>query len=132
MSARWLADLVVALHLAFVAFVACGGLLVLRRPRLAWLHLPALAWGVAVEYAGWTCPLTPLEQWLRTRAGEGGYAGGFVEHYLLPLLYPVGLARPTQCLLGTLALVINAAIYAWVLWRLKQMQKKEPKLPCRF
>lgn len=108
---RYLAGLTVALHALFVAFVVLGGLLVLRWPRLAWLHLPAAAWGVVVEYAGWLCPLTPLEQGLRLRAGEAGYGGGFVEHYLLPLLYPSALTRPTQWLLGSLVLAVNAAVY---------------------
>ncbi|HJW24853.1 MAG TPA: DUF2784 domain-containing protein [Rhodocyclaceae bacterium] len=116
---RWLADLTVGLHFAFVAFVVLGGLIALRRPRAAWLHLPAALWGILVEYAGWICPLTPLEQWLRLRAGQAGYGGGFVEHYLLPVLYPAGLGRPTQWLLGTLVLAINAAVYGWLLWKRK-------------
>lgn len=116
---RWLADLTVGLHFAFVVFVVLGGLIALRRPRAAWLHLPAALWGVLVEYAGWICPLTPLEQWLRLRAGQAGYGGGFVEHYLLPVLYPAGLGRPSQWLLGTLILAINAAIYGWLLRKRK-------------
>lgn len=120
MAFRWLADLVLVLHLLFVVFVVCGGLPALRWPRLAWLHLPALAWGVIIEYTGWICPLTPLEQRLRVQAGEAGYAGGFIEHYLLPLLYPSGLTRPTQWLLGTLVLGINAFVYALLLRRLKR------------
>lgn len=116
---RWLADLVVGLHLFFVTFVVLGGLLALRRPRLAWLHLPAALWGILIEYAGWICPLTPLENWLRLRAGQSGYAGGFVEHYLLPVLYPAGLDRPTQWLLGTLILGINGAVYGWLLAKRK-------------
>ena len=83
-----LADLVVILHLSFVLFVVFGGLLVLRWPRLAWVHLPAAAWGVAIEFTGGICPLTPLENWLREKAGEIGYADGFTEHYILPVLYP--------------------------------------------
>lgn len=116
---RWLADLTVGLHLAFVVFVVLGGLIALRRPRAAWLHLPAALWGILVEYAGWICPLTPLEQWLRLRAGEAGYGGGFVEHYLLPVLYPAGLGRPSQWLLGTLVLAINVAVYGWLLYKRK-------------
>lgn len=122
---RWLADLVVAFHLLFVVFVVLGGLLALRWPRAAWLHLPAALWGVLVEYAGWICPLTPLELWLRQLAGEAGYPGGFIEHYLLPILYPPGLAQPTQWLLGTLALGINAAIYGWV-WRRSKAGRGRP------
>src|SRR5512146_3503694 len=88
MTFRVLADAVVAVHLAFVAFVLLGGLLAIRWPRLAWVHLPCAAYGAAIEIGGWICPLTPLENVLRHRAGEAGYTGGFVEHYLLPVLYP--------------------------------------------
>lgn len=119
MLIRWLADLVVGLHLLFVAFVVLGGLLTLRWPRVAWIHVPAALWGIAVEYAGWICPLTPLENWLRRQAGQAGYPGGFVEHYLLPLLYPADLARPTQWVLGTLVLAINVAIYGHLLAKRK-------------
>lgn len=124
MIIRWLADLVLAFHLVFVVFVVFGGLLALRWPRLAWIHLPAVAWGVALECAGWICPLTPLENRLRALAGETGYGGGFVEHYLLPLLYPPGLAPPTQWLLGSLVLGINIVIYTLLLRRLKTVNKK--------
>jgi len=109
-----LADLVLLLHLAFLIFVAAGGFVVLRRPRLAWAHLPAAAWGVLIEYAGWICPLTPLEVWLRRQGGGAGYEGGFIEHYVTAFLYPEGLTRGWQVALGTLALLVNAAIY----WRL--------------
>jgi hypothetical protein len=114
-----LADLVVAIHVAFVIFVVAGALVVLRWPRLAWVHVPAAIWGVLIEYVGWICPLTPLEQWLRQVAGERGYQGGFVEHYLIPILYPLGLTRATQWVLGTIVLVVNVAAYAVALarWR---------------
>jgi len=112
-----LADLVVLLHFAFVAFVVAGGLLVLRWPRLAWLHLPAAAWGAAVEFFGWICPLTPLEGALRDAGGASPAGGDFVARYLLPLLYPAGLTADIQMLLGSGVLVINAAIYGWVLRR---------------
>jgi Protein of Unknown function (DUF2784) len=112
-----LADAVVLLHLGFVAFVVLGGLAVARRPRLAWLHVPAAAWGVLVEFAGWTCPLTPLELALRARGGSAAWSGSFVERYLLPVLYPDWLTRPTQAGLGLFALVVNVAAYAWVLRR---------------
>lgn len=114
---RLLADLVVVVHLAFVAFVVLGGLLVLRRGWVAWLHLPAALWGALIELFGWVCPLTPLEQWLRRRAGEAGYQGGFVEHYLLPILYPGELTREIQVMLGVAVLVLNLAVYGWVLRR---------------
>jgi hypothetical protein len=112
-----LADLVVIVHAAFVAFVVIGGLLVLRWPRLAWVHIPAAVWGALIEFAGWICPLTPLENSLRARAGEAGYAGGFVEHYILPVLYPAGLTRTTQYVLGTIVLVINIIVYTILLRR---------------
>ncbi|MGE0030679.1 MAG: DUF2784 domain-containing protein [Steroidobacteraceae bacterium] len=108
---RLLADAVLALHLAFILFVALGGFLVLRRPRLAWLHTPVFLWGAAIEFGGWICPLTPLEKWLRERGGEGAYAGGFIEHYVTALIYPAGLTRNLQLLIGAGVLAINAAIY---------------------
>jgi hypothetical protein len=109
-----LAGVVVGLHLAFVLFVVLGGFLVLRWPRLAWLHLPAAVWGALIEFAGWVCPLTPLENQLRRAAGTAEYAGGFVEHYLLPVLYPAGLTRGTQYVLGAAVVGVNAAVYWWV------------------
>jgi hypothetical protein len=109
---RALADLILGLHLAFVLFVVLGVLLVLKWPRAAWLHVPAAIWGVLIEYTGWICPLTPLENSLRARGGEAGYGGGFIEHYIQPLLYPAGLTRGTQLLLGSLALMLNLTAYA--------------------
>lgn len=113
----WLATAVVALHLAFVVFVVAGGLLVRRWPRLAWLHLPCAAWGIYVELAGKICPLTPLENSLRRRAGEAGYAEGFLEHYLVAIVYPSGLTPTLQWLLAGLAIGANLAVYAWILRR---------------
>jgi hypothetical protein len=107
-----LANAVLIVHLAFVVFVVLGGLLVLYWRRLAWVHLPAALWGILIEYADWLCPLTPLENALRRRAGQAGYAGGFIEQYLVALLYPEGLTRRMQIGLGTVALVINVAVYA--------------------
>lgn len=108
---RLLADAVLVLHLGFILFVVLGGFLVLRRPRLAWLHAPVFLWGAAIEFGGWICPLTPLEKWLRELGGEGAYAGGFVEHYVTALIYPEGLTRNIQLLIGAGVLAINAAIY---------------------
>lgn len=109
-----LADLVLLLHLCFVLFVACGGVLVLRRPRLARLHLPAALWGVVIELKGWVCPLTYLENRLRRLGGESGYSGSFIEHYLEPVIYPLGLTRERQIVIGVLLLLVNAAIYLGV------------------
>ncbi|MBZ0160473.1 DUF2784 domain-containing protein [Candidatus Methylomirabilis sp.] len=111
-----LADLLVLLHLTFVVFVVLGILLVLRWPRLAWVHLPSALWGALIEFAGWVCPLTPLENRFRQLGGDAGYSGDFVEHYLLPILYPQALTRQTQIALGMLVLILNATGYV-ILWR---------------
>jgi len=116
-TAGLLADLVVVVHLAFVAFAVGGGLAVARRPRLAWLHLPALAWAAAVMAFGWTCPLTPLEKRLRALAGETPYEGGFVQRYLEPVLYPPGLTRSHQVTLAAALVALNGALYARALRR---------------
>ena len=108
------ADIVVLVHLCFVGFVFLGGLLVWRWPGLAWVHAPAALWGATIEWTGGICPLTPLENWLRSQGGEVGYATDFVAQYLLPLLYPAGLTRATQLVLGGLVLVVNGAAYGWI------------------
>jgi hypothetical protein len=112
-----IADLIVLFHFAFVVFVVLGGLLALRWPRVVWLHVPAVIWGALVEFTGWICPLTPLENRLRAAAGESGYEGDFIAHYILPALYPNGLTRNDQLMLGGIALAINVAIYAVVITR---------------
>jgi hypothetical protein len=117
MPYRALADGVLVAHAAFVVFVVLGGLLVLRWPRVAWLHVPAALWGAAIEFTGLVCPLTPLENRWRQLAGEQGYPGGFIEHYILSALYPGGLTREIQLTLGLLVVVLNLVIYAWVLRR---------------
>ena len=109
---RAAADSVLVLHAAFVLFVMAGGLLVLRWPKLAWVHVPAAVWAAYVEFTGRICPLTPLEVELRRNAGDAGYAGGFIEHYVLSLMYPDGLTRDTQTMLGVLVVVINVLVYA--------------------
>ena len=124
MAASLLADLVVVLHLAFVVFVVLGALLVLRWPRIVWLHLPAASWGAYVEFSGSICPLTPLENELRAAAGEAGYDGGFVEQYLIPVLYPAGLTSDLQVLLGSLVVLVNGALYGF-LW-LRRRDKGSP------
>ena len=108
---RILADCVVVVHAAFVVFVVLGGFLAWRWRGVVWVHVPCALWGAAIEYGGWICPLTPLENALRARAGLQGYAGGFIEHYVIPALYPAGLTRPTQVALGTLALAVNLIAY---------------------
>lgn len=125
MLPRLLADLIVVLHLAFVLFVAAGALLVLRWPRLTWIHLPAAAWGALIEFAGWICPLTPLENWLRLRGGAAGYRGGFVEHYIIPVLYPGNLTRVMQLALGAAVVAINVAAYGWLIRRVRARRQEE-------
>jgi len=112
MTYRWLADLLVTVHAAFVAFVVLGGVAALRWPRITWIHVPAAIWGAFVEFSGRICPLTPLENAWRARAGEAGYAGGFIAHYLLHALYPAGLTRATQWVLGIGVVVLNVGVYA--------------------
>ncbi len=116
MTWRVLADAVVVLHLGFILFVVLGAFLVLKRPALAWLHLPVVVWGAWIEFSGWICPLTPLENRLRLLGSESGYSGGFIEHYLLPVIYPDGLTRNVQLALGIAVLAINLTVYG-LLWR---------------
>lgn len=111
------ADAVLVLHLGFVVFVALGGLLALRWPRVAWIHVPAAIWGAAIEFGGWICPLTPIENDLRLRAGESPYTGDFVARYLLPVIYPEGLTRDAQIVLGIAVVLLNTGIYFIVLRR---------------
>jgi hypothetical protein len=120
---RAAADSVLVLHAAFVLFVMAGGLFVLLWPRLAWLHLPAVVWAAFVEFTGRICPLTPLEVTLRQRAGDAGYAGDFVEHYIGSLLYPDGLTRDTQTTLGALVIAVNVLIYVAVAMRSRRRPK---------
>jgi hypothetical protein len=120
MIERLLADAVLILHFAFILFVVCGGFLLLFRKWAAAFHLPAVLWAAAIEFRQGSCPLTPLEQGLRRAAGEAGYSGGFIEHYLIPIIYPAGLDARLQYLLGTLVVVVNLAVYGWVLFRLRQ------------
>jgi hypothetical protein len=116
MVSRWVADLTVVLHLAFVLFVIAGGLLALRWPWVIRWHLPAMAWGVLIEFMGWSCPLTALENWLRARGHEPTYEPDFIQDYLLPVLYPASLTHTIQLALGSALLLINGAVYL-LLWR---------------
>ena len=115
MGFRILADAILVVHLGFILFVVAGGFLVRWRKGVAWVHVPTVAWGALIEFMGWVCPLTPLEIWARSKAGETGYAGGFIEHYLLPVVYPAALTDDVQMVLGTLVLVVNVTIYTWVI-----------------
>ena len=113
------ADFVVAFHFTFVLFVVLGGLLVWRWPRVAWVHLPCAVWGALIELTGLICPLTPLEKWLRDQAGVASYEGGFIAHYIVPILYPTGLTRGTQLVLGVFVVMLNLAVYVgW--WRARR------------
>jgi hypothetical protein len=117
------ADAVLVFHLAFVLFVALGGLFVWRWPRVAWAHLPAAIWGAAVELTSVICPLTPLEKALRQSAGRAAYEGGFIAHYIVPVLYPAGLTRPVQVALGAFVILLNVGIY-WRWWRDRRNREK--------
>jgi hypothetical protein len=117
-----LAATVLLAHAAFVLFVVLGGLLVLRWRGVVWLHVPAAIWGVVLEVMDLGCPLTPLENWLRAQAGNAGYAGGFIDHYLLPVLYPAELTRAVQLALGAFALAVNVLIY----WKIVAPRARRP------
>ena len=114
---RALADFVVVTHLAFIVFVVLGGLLALRWRLAPLLHLPAALWGVYIELSGGICPLTPLENELRQAAGSSGYAGGFVEQYVVPIVYPAALSEQLQIVLASVVVVANVLVYSFVLWR---------------
>lgn len=118
----WLADLILCLHAGFALFVIVGGFLTVKWPHTAWLHLPAVLWGATIEFTGGICPLTPLEIWLREQTSQQGYREDFLSHYLLPALYPDGLTREMQLLLGLIVLAINLSVYGW-LWRQSQRQR---------
>ena len=110
-----LAGVIIVAHFLFIAFVAAGGLLVWRWPRLAWVHLPAVVWGVVVDLTGWICPLTPLENYLRRLGGSSSYSGDFIEQYLIPVIYPANLTAATQYILGGLVIVVNLILYFLVI-----------------
>jgi hypothetical protein len=116
-----LADFVLVAHLAFVVFVVLGGFLVLPWRRLAWIHVPVALWGAAIVVTGFTCPLTPLENRLLRLGGRAGYQGGFIEHYVTAVLYPDGLTRPAQLLLGAAVLALNLVVY----WRVVTLVRRE-------
>jgi uncharacterized protein DUF2784 len=122
MPYRALADLVVLAHLAFILFTVFGGTLVLSWKRCIWVHVPAVVWAALIEFMGWVCPLTPLENWLREQGGGSGYRASFVEHHILPIIYPDSLARPSQVALGVVVLGINLGVYGWALRRRMKMR----------
>ncbi len=118
MLLRALADLVLVIHLGFIIFVLIGGLLAFRWNWMPWLHLPAVCWAASLEIGGWTCPLTPFENWLRRTNGEAGFSGGFIEHYIWPIIYPVGLTPLIQMFLGVAVVVLNLGVYgALYFWK---------------
>lgn len=117
-----LAGVIIVAHFLFIAFVAAGGLLILRWPRLAWVHLPAVVWGVVVELTGWICPLTPLENYLRRLGGSSSYSGGFIEQYLIPIIYPANLTAATQYILGGLVIVVNLILYFLVIQKQRALR----------
>jgi hypothetical protein len=116
LSKLLLADLVVLIHLAFVIFAVLGALLIFKWRWIILLHLPAAFWAIYIEISGGICPLTPLENSLRSNSGESAYSGGFIEYYVLPVLYPSGLTKDVQLLLGITLLMINMIIY-WLFFR---------------
>ncbi len=112
---RLLADAIIIIHLIFILFVILGGLLALRNKRWSIVHLPAVIWAAAIEFKGWICPLTPFENWFREKGGNAIYQGDFIEHYLLPIIYPADLTRGLQIFFGLSVIIINIAVYVWVL-----------------
>ena len=122
---KFLADLVVVLHSFFVLFVLLGGFLVLLKPSVAWYHLPAVFWAAWLEFSGWICPLTPLENLLRQKGGVAGYNVGFVEHYIVPILYPTSLTRQMQFTLGMIVLSLNIGVYFIVWMRMRKLRRNQ-------
>ncbi len=125
MIASLAANIVFLVHLAFILFAALGGLLVLFRPKIAYLHIPCAVWAILIEFGGWICPLTHLEVFLWQQAGRSGYTGGFIEHYLVPLVYPAELTRGMQITFGILVLAVNLVVYAR-LWRKRKRHGAAP------
>jgi hypothetical protein len=124
---RLAADAVLVIHLAFVLFVVFGAALVLRWPRVMWLHLPAVVWGVLIEFGGWICPLTPLENSFRMLGGEAGYSGGFIEYYITAALYPDGLTRGVQIALGIAVALPNLLAYGWIFRKRRAIKRRAAK-----
>ena len=121
----FLADLLVVFHLVFIFYVIAGALLIFKWPKTLWLHIPACFWGMTVEFTGWICPLTPWEIQLRRLAGEEGYIESFIEHYLIPIIYPNGLTREVQMLLGGTVLIVNLSLYTLILIKRRKRKTQE-------
>lgn len=116
------ADIIVLVHLMFIIFVVTGGLFVLKWPKIAWLHIPAAIWGALIEFAGWVCPLTPVENSLRAAGGKVAYQSGFINHYVIPVVYPAGLTREIQLVMGCMVIVLNILIYGMLI--VKKVRKE--------
>ena len=123
MICRLMADAVLVVHLLFIVFAVTGAFAALRWRPLIWVHLPCAIWAVAIEWGGWICPLTPLEVFFRRCAGQAGYAGGFIDHYLLPIIYPHNLTRGIQIGLGIGVLVINLFAYALIVRQIRYRRR---------
>ncbi len=124
MTYRIIADLIVLIHFGFILFVVAGGFLVIKWQKVSFLHIPAVIWGVLIEFAGTICPLTPLENKFRLAGGEAGFSGGFIDKYITSLIYPEGLTRGVQILLGFVVIVINISIYGYLLRKRKARVSK--------
>jgi hypothetical protein len=125
MPANMAADIVVLIHFLFILFIVLGGALVLKWRWIAWIHIPCAIWGAAIEFFGWICPLTPLENRLRIEAVNSGYNGGFIDHYIMPIVYPQGLTRGIQLALGIGVVTINLCVYGLVLFRQSGKRRQE-------
>lgn len=117
------ADIIVIIHLIFILFVVTGGLLVIKWRKLIWAHVPAALWGALIEFTGWICPLTYLENDLRVKGGSFGYSSGFIEHYLIPIIYPAGLTHSIQIVLGIFVVLLNVTVYGWIIMHRKQKSR---------
>ncbi len=120
-----LADILVVLHSAFIVFVVAGALTAYRWPKMVWAHIPCALWGSWIEMTGGICPLTPLEVRFRRMGGAEGYTGSFIEHYLVPIIYPSGLTRADQLLLGGLLVAVNLSAYGFLLWRRRAARRPD-------
>lgn len=122
---KFFADFIVLLHLAFILFVLFGGLLVYKKPKVGWLHAPVVIWGILISYFRWICPLTPLENYFRFNAGEQGYEGGFINHYIIPLIYPEGFGPAMGLAFAAIVITGNVIIYGLLFYSLKSKSNKD-------